>query len=185
MKQLTDYIYVQSMVPLEVCAQVIDDLTAKEWEPHYWHNMEGKFVDQNADPDTINDYEIEKLLIPYINQALNNYLEQVKPHANEVQGTWVKTFCHLKFNRYSETADLKPHFDHITDLFGGNAGIPVLSVVGLLNDDFEGGEFRFFQEHEVALKAGDIIIFPSCFPYVHEVMPITKGYRHSYIVWAW
>ena len=37
---------------------------------------------------------------------------------------------------------MKEHQDHIHSIFDGNEkGIPILSIVGNLNDDFEGSEF--------------------------------------------
>jgi len=54
----------------------------------------------------------------------------------------------------------------------------------ILNDDFEGGEFAFFnREHIHKLGKGDAIMFPSNFMYPHEVMPVTKGTRYSIITW--
>jgi predicted 2-oxoglutarate/Fe(II)-dependent dioxygenase YbiX len=53
-----------------------------------------------------------------------------------------------------------------------------------LNDDFEGGEFAFFdRELKYKLGKGDAIMFPSNFMYPHEVMPVTKGTRYSIITW--
>ena len=44
-------------------------------------------------------------------------------------------------------------FDHIHSIFDGNIkGIPVLSVVGLLNDNYEGGDFVMFEDYKVSLK---------------------------------
>jgi predicted 2-oxoglutarate/Fe(II)-dependent dioxygenase YbiX len=54
----------------------------------------------------------------------------------------------------------------------------------ILNDDFEGGEFAFFnKEFKYKLDKGDAIMFPSNFMYPHEVMPVTKGTRYSIITW--
>jgi len=54
----------------------------------------------------------------------------------------------------------------------------------ILNDDFEGGEFAFFdRELKYKLDKGDAIMFPSNFMYPHEVMPVTKGTRYSIITW--
>jgi len=54
----------------------------------------------------------------------------------------------------------------------------------ILNDDFEGGEFAFFdRELKYKLEKGDAIMFPSNFMYPHEVMPVTKGTRYSIITW--
>jgi predicted 2-oxoglutarate/Fe(II)-dependent dioxygenase YbiX len=54
----------------------------------------------------------------------------------------------------------------------------------MLNDDFEGGEFAFFnKELKYKLEKGDALLFPSNFMYPHEVMPVTKGTRYSIITW--
>jgi predicted 2-oxoglutarate/Fe(II)-dependent dioxygenase YbiX len=53
-----------------------------------------------------------------------------------------------------------------------------------LNDDYEGGEFAFFNQkikHRVPM--GSAIMFPSNFMYPHEVMPVTSGARYSIVTW--
>lgn len=53
-----------------------------------------------------------------------------------------------------------------------------------LNDDYEGGEFAFFdRELKYKLNKGDVLMFPSTFMYPHEVMPVTQGTRYSIITW--
>lgn len=53
-----------------------------------------------------------------------------------------------------------------------------------LNDNYEGGEFAFFdRELKYKLKKGSCIMFPSNFMYPHEIMPVTKGTRYSIITW--
>lgn len=53
-----------------------------------------------------------------------------------------------------------------------------------LNNDYEGGEFGFF-DRELVIKApkGGAVLFPSNFMYPHEIMPVTKGTRYSIITW--
>jgi predicted 2-oxoglutarate/Fe(II)-dependent dioxygenase YbiX len=78
------------------------------------------------------------------------------------------------------------HCDHIHDMFDGKMkGIPTLSIVGFLNDDYEGGEFIMFDDMEIKLKQGDVLIFPSNFLYPHKVNPVTKGIRDSFVSWVW
>ena len=78
------------------------------------------------------------------------------------------------------------HCDHIHSLFEGNRkGIPILSVLGVLNDDYNGGEFIMFDDYEIKFKQGDILIFPSNFMFPHKVEPVTKGTRYSFISWVW
>ena len=53
-----------------------------------------------------------------------------------------------------------------------------------LNDDYEGGEFAFFDRQlKYKLNKGDVLMFPSTFMYPHEVMPVTQGTRYSIITW--
>jgi len=53
-----------------------------------------------------------------------------------------------------------------------------------LNDEYEGGEFAFF-DREIIIRAaaGSAIMFPSNFMYPHEIMSVTKGTRYSIITW--
>jgi predicted 2-oxoglutarate/Fe(II)-dependent dioxygenase YbiX len=69
-----------------------------------------------------------------------------------------------------------------TDSF--KAAPRAISCSFMVNDDFEGGEFAFFnRELKYKLEKGDALLFPSNFMYPHEVMPVTKGTRYSIITW--
>lgn len=78
----------------------------------------------------------------------------------------------VRLLKYGEGQYIHPHIDHEDFTYA--------SVVLNLNDDYEGGEFCFFnKKHKVHLKQGDAIIFPAdCF-WVHEVLPVTRGARYS------
>ena len=53
-----------------------------------------------------------------------------------------------------------------------------------LNDDYEGGEFAFFNREKVyKFEKGDAILFPSNFMFPHEILPVTSGTRYSIITW--
>jgi hypothetical protein len=54
----------------------------------------------------------------------------------------------------------------------------------LLNDDYEGGEFAFF-DREILIKGakGSAIMFPSNFMYPHEILKVISGTRYSIITW--
>lgn len=53
-----------------------------------------------------------------------------------------------------------------------------------LNDDFEGGEFAFFnQKLKYTIPKGAALMFPSNFMYPHEVMKVTNGTRYSIVTW--
>lgn len=97
-------------------------------------------------------------------------------------------YSQVRYNRYSTGMTMNLHCDHIFSLFDGNVkGIPILTLVGLLNDDFEGGEFTMWKdpEKDMKLKAGDILVFPSNFLYPHKVNHVTSGVRYSFVSWVW
>ena len=53
------------------------------------------------------------------------------------------------------------HCDHIHSIFDGEKkGIPILSILGTLNEDYGGGKFIMFDDYEVPFKTGDVVIFP-------------------------
>jgi len=53
-----------------------------------------------------------------------------------------------------------------------------------LNDDFEGGEFAFFDGNlKKTLRKGDAIMFPSNFMYPHQILPVITGTRYSIVTW--
>ena len=61
----------------------------------------------------------------------------------------------------------------------------VLTISMYLNDDHEGGEISFVHyENDKMLvttlrpEAGDVVVFPSFYPYYHGVMPITKNEKY-------
>lgn len=59
-----------------------------------------------------------------------------------------------------------------------------LSCSLILNDNFEGGEFSFFNEKIIhSLKKGSAIFFPSNFMYPHSILPVKSGIRYSIVTW--
>jgi hypothetical protein len=60
----------------------------------------------------------------------------------------------------------------------------VVSVSMFLNDNFDGGELEF-KEFNIKIKpeAGDVVVFCSAFPYMHQVHPVTKGIRYAAVKW--
>ena len=52
---------------------------------------------------------------------------------------------------------MKKHCDHISSLFEDGSGVPFLSIIGLLNDDYEGGDFYIFEDKKIETKQGDLL----------------------------
>lgn len=59
-----------------------------------------------------------------------------------------------------------------------------ISCSFILNNNFKGGEFSFFDNKLIyPLKKGSAIMFPSNFLYPHSVLPVTEGTRYSIVTW--
>jgi hypothetical protein len=80
----------------------------------------------------------------------------------------------------SEKGEYKEHVDHY-DLHPRT-----LSCSIILNDDYDGGDFSFFDGELIfPKKAGTTNVFPSNFCFPHAVTPVTNGNRHSIVTWFW
>lgn len=65
-------------------------------------------------------------------------------------------------------------------------GIPIrdVSIVGYLNEDFEGGETFFDRQNlKVKPKAGSLLFFPAYYTYPHQSLPVTKGIKYCFTTW--
>ena len=92
----------------------------------------------------------------------------------------------VRFNRYGPGQLMLEHCDQIHSLFeGGDKGVPVLSCLVQLNDDFDGGELVFWQDEVIEMRAGTVLVFPSNFLYPHRVEQVRSGFRYSGVSWAW
>jgi len=59
-----------------------------------------------------------------------------------------------------------------------------LTSVVYLNDDFEGGHHYFnYLDINYVPNTGDILMFPANYMAAHEVTPVTRGSRYSYLGW--
>ena len=114
---------------------------------------------------------------------LGNRLEQFALEANKV----CKWDYHITGRENVQFAEYGPeqHYAWHTDTFT-LAGTPTerkVSVVCLLNDEFEGGEFqvRLYSDYTAPLKKGTMIAFPAILE--HRVIPVTSGIRYSATMW--
>jgi hypothetical protein len=82
----------------------------------------------------------------------------------------------FNFIKYGEGQHFMEHHDH------GFSYNCTVSLVGYLNDDYEGGELYFrLQNLNIKPKAGDLYIFPSTYIYPHRAMPVKSGIKYSLV----
>jgi predicted 2-oxoglutarate/Fe(II)-dependent dioxygenase YbiX len=80
--------------------------------------------------------------------------------------------------RYQTGGFYKVHTDSATDT------MRTLSCSFILNDDYEGGGWEFFNgEIKLNPPKGSAIVFPSNFLYPHAITPVIAGTRFSIVTW--
>tara|TARA_R100000406_G_C3049724_1_gene108437 strand:+ start:67 stop:642 length:576 start_codon:yes stop_codon:yes gene_type:complete len=171
-----------------ICNQTIKELSLQnnEFKQHQFYdeiNKVHKTLSGNQELDTINYIPTTyKIFMDTIFESLKKYMKHIDlPYFNGWSG-----YSQIRWNRYKENRKMAEHCDHIQSLFDGDRkGVPTLSCLGCLNDDYEGGDLVFFGDKIVEFKRGDLLIFPSNFLYPHRVEPVKSGVRWSYISWVW
>jgi len=170
----------------EICDETIEQIEKCKWTEHKFYNSKDK-KEENISGEQELDVNFEevqntKIIMDKIWFAINDYIKNLN---FKWYGGW-QGYTKIRFNRYEKNKKMAEHCDHIHSMFDGQIkGIPILSVLGILNDNYEGGKFTMFKDKKIKFKKGDLLIFPSIFLYPHKVEPVTKGVRYSYISWVW
>jgi len=188
MNNLLDYVLVvNNAVSRDTCERTVADLNTFKWQKNHFKNYNQQLFINPGEEELYTNVEdqyvvTDSILLKNVYDSLTQYVTKFKSPGF---AGW-NGFSPIKFNQYRPTAIMTEHCDHIHGLFDGNRkGIPILSVVGLLSNDFTGGEFVMFKDKVIELKEGDILIFPSVFMYTHRVEPILTGTRNSFVSWVW
>lgn len=80
--------------------------------------------------------------------------------------------------KYFPGAEYHSHYDHFRD------NRRVFSLVASLSEAESGGELEFPTFNTtVKLEAGDVVLFPANFPYMHIAHPVLDGMKHSMVTW--
>jgi uncharacterized protein (TIGR02466 family) len=180
---LQDYVAIYNINDLALCKQVIETMEEDKWEKHsYADPITNKHTTYDDDLDmSYQSDEVTNKLQSFFEKCAHEYLNTVAPNKFDLQ-----SLTRIRFNRYKVGTNMKGHHDHIHTIFDGEKkGVPILSFLALLNNDFEGGDFLMFDGKKLKLVAGDVIVFPSNFLYPHAVTTITKGTRYSCVSWGY
>lgn len=180
---LEHYIAVYNINNPTLCKTIVNKFEESEWKKHSYNDVVTNTNSSYEDDLEISQQsdEVTNVLQNFIAQCVVDYTKNIPLISFAIQGA-----TRIRFNRYAVGTNMKIHVDHIHTIFEGpRKGVPTLTILGLLNDDFEGGEFVMFGDKKVDLTAGDVIVFPSNFLYPHEVKTVTKGVRFSFVSWAY
>ena len=190
---LQDYIKVfENVVPLELCDALCQEFCdSEEWVD----TTVGKWIDAEAGlnglvdkkarscttipisrPDVVaKNIDVRAVLSSGVYNAVGAALQQylnVHPLARIVKDTGYELL------RYKTGEFFKQHVD------ASEVHNRTISCSFGVNDDYEGGEFAFFdRETIIKVPKGGAILFPSNFMFPHEILPVTSGTRYSVVTW--
>ena len=183
-RSLIDYVKVYPLVDKKICNEIIAKLK-NDWQKHtfYSHVNKDKYNFDNDLSISHQTTSFDEYIHEQVYNALKKYVKEdiALPSLPGWDG-----FTNVRFNKYDKNTEMHWHADRVQQMFDGERkGIPTLSVVGLLNDNFQGGDFIMFDNEKINLVQGDILIFPSTFMYPHKVTAIKEGVRYSFVSWMW
>ena len=192
-KNIEHYVFhKENFLDEKFCENSIDELSMCDWKKHYWYKSNtDQFNSRSGDNEPeVFEYHMFSNNIGKINDFIMQNLHSViKEYVESLKFGWFNGwsgYSPIRFNRYNLGQTMLDHCDHIQSLFEGERkGIPILSIIGILNDDYEGGELIMCEDKKIDTKKGDLLIFPSNFLYPHKVTPVTRGVRYSYVSWVW
>ena len=168
------------------------------WSRHNWYNHTSDDYHDNKEAhegDSVEPWVIlrqnysknidkmNKNIIEKLYTKIQEYFDDIIEEVATKPTVW-RGYSPLKFIKYDKGATMKKHWDNVSDLMN-NKGIPILSIIGVFNDNYEGGDLNLCGDKKIDTKKGDLVIFPSSFLYPHEICKVTKGSRYSYVSWVW
>ena len=187
MNKVDDYIFITNVIPKDLCESLIDECNKKDWKKHTWNDYAAgtSSSEPTKELDVMScTQEQQNKITPHLIKALEDYQIKYSTEGEKTYGPWLSKFSPIRFNKYVIGTTMRKHYDHIHSLFDGKMkGVPIISIVAQLNEDYEGAEF-YCRDKEIKLKTGDILLFPSNFMYPHEVKETKKGVRYSFVSWA-
>ena len=177
---------INGLVPEETCQKIIDIF---EKYPEFHLKEESyKYKAQTKEEDNFVCLNLSRIKNPneeikyalneakkYIAIMIANYVLYIKtkkicPDFNDIL---IKSSHNIRILKYEKGQFIEDHTDVGLDYNRASCSLN-------LNEDYEGGEFRFFDgKIKEVFKTGDAMIFPAEPIWIHGTEPITKGTRYS------
>lgn len=185
---IKDYVKIyDNFLDAKLCKNLVKELKDADWQLHTYYDPKtnmSKSYEKELSVSYIGTSELGRNVNDQIWFVLQKYITDF-PEMHEWFTGW-SGYTQVRFNRYDKNTQMRLHCDHIHSIFdGARKGVPTLTVLGGLNENYSGGELILWEQEKIELKAGSIMVFPSNFLYPHRVVEITKGTRYSFVSWAW
>jgi predicted 2-oxoglutarate/Fe(II)-dependent dioxygenase YbiX len=185
------YLLKQRLIPSDQCSEIIADLAFENVWREYPYDSPSQNICVTENPEIAyydarlpEDHDVSKFIQEKIKKVGEEYVTDFL--ADLPWFSYLTGNSQAHYIKYPTGSGMDTHCDHVRNQFDGTKrGIPILTALCMLNDNYEGGELKFWEDTYIKPKAGEIIMFPSNFLYPHKVMPVTKGTRYSFVVWLW
>ena len=182
------FVKTYDVINKDLCKRCIKSINkSNNWEQHTFYNELEKSSHARSGSDELSVLGFHKAPGEEKNMIMKALWSTIGKYFKDLETPWFAQwngYSGIRFNRYKKNKKMAFHCDHIHTIFDGKIrGVPSLSVLGALNDNYEGGEFIMFDNKEYKIKAGQVLIFPSSFMFPHKVNTVTKGERWSVAAW--
>ena len=175
---------INGLIPKNTCEKIIQ--VFEKYPQLHDTERSYKFETQKHEDDNFKSLDLSKIENPnedilyafnqarnYINIVVTNYVLHIKNKkiSPDFNNLLISSSSNIRILKYEKGQCIKDHADVGT--------IERASCSLNLNENYQGGEFRFFggQIKEV-FKTGDAIIFPAEPIWIHGTEPIIEGTRY-------
>jgi|TARA_R100001460_G_scaffold107881_2_gene157421 hypothetical protein len=176
---------INGLVPKDVCKKIINIF--EKYPELSGPEQSYKFKTKKIETDNFKCLNLSTIKNPnedilyalneakrYLSIMIANYVLHIK--SKKISPTFsdilINSSQNIRILKYKKGQFIKDH----TDINVNERASCTLN----LNEDYEGGEFRFFDgQIKEIFKTGDSIIFPAEPIWIHGTEPITKGTRYS------
>ena len=169
-----------NVIPQDLCDKLIHN-------EHIKNNLfRARIRDGQEDPRrncynyliTHDDFpELDDELHSHIGKLLQQYTDDIETFQTGL--TTEDTGYIFLMYKGEEKGEYKEHTDH------SDFNPRVLSISLILNDNYDGGDFCFFNKELIIKKEKrSAIVFPSNFCFPHSISPVTKGERYAIVTWV-
>ena len=137
-KDIRDFIiFYKKWYSKDFCDETVNQLKGASYEKHTFYSPISKCETTVGDDCYLINERIPNDMIIFndIPNIINRYIFE------DMGFEWAKHwegYTFPKFNRYEIETSMKEHCDHISTIFDGTRkGLPMLSILGCLNDDYD------------------------------------------------
>jgi hypothetical protein len=194
-KNIEDYIFLkENFLEDDFCDHTIDILSKVSWKLKSLEvagvaledlQKESELLDFNMLSNKILQPEIDKIEVEMMKKIPDVLVEYLSYLNFDWFRGWTG-YSGIKFNRYSLGQGMMKHWDNVNSVLEGEVtGVPFLSLIGFLNNDYEGADLIICEDKKIDTNKGNLLIFPSSFMYPHKVTPLIKGTRYSFVSWVY